>query len=119
MDQWRYDWDGFHTLLTGEIPLNLPFFTPMSLKRTRLTQKYVPSPICGQSRACFASGKEFDEIGMSRNHTDDLPTNTTTFYKLMRDSVGYHTMSCGKDYLFKGDINFPYFPGVDYSKRDG
>lgn len=119
LDQWRYDWDGFHTSPTGPIPLNLPFFTSMASKGTRFTQAYVPSPICGPVRACLASGKEFDEIGMKRNHADDLATNTTTFYKLMRDSAGYHTMTCGKDDLFKGDVHFPYFPGVDYSRHDG
>lgn len=119
LDQWRYDWDGFHNSPTGPIPLRLPFFTSMASKGVRFTQAYVPSPVCGPVRACLASGKEFDETGMNRNHADDLPTNTTTFYKLMRDSAGYHTMSCGKDDLFKGDVNFPYFPGVNYSRLDG
>jgi len=119
LDQWRYDWDGFHSSPTGPIPLKLPFYTSMASEGTRFTQAYVPSPICGPVRACLACGREFDESGMTRNHADDFPTNTTTFYKLMRDVAGYHVMTCGKDDLFKGDVNFPYFPGVNYSRRDG
>jgi len=118
LDQWRYDWDGFHSSPTGPIPIHLPFFASMASRGTRFSQAYVPSPVCGTVRACLASGKEYDHIGMNRNHADDLPTNTTTFYRLMRDE-GYHTMTCGKDDLFKGDFRFPYFPGIDYLSRDG
>lgn len=110
LDQWRYDWDGFHASPTGPIPLDLPFLRSSAAKGVRFTQAYVPSPLCAPSRACLASGKEYDSAGVPTNHADLFPVDQTTTYKLLRDTGGYHTMTVGKDDLLKGDPAFPYYP---------
>lgn len=112
LDQWRYDWDGRsdHVAPNGQVPLKLPFLSSAAANGTRFTKAFVPSPLCAPSRACLASGKEYDHAGMPQNHADQYPTNQTTFYKLLRDVGDYHVMSCGKDDLFKNDVNFPYYP---------
>ena len=91
LDQWRYDWDGHHHQTpTGPLPLRVPFLTEMGRRGTRFAQAYVPSPFCAPSRACVASGKELDDVGVITNHVNTLPTDTTTIYKLLRDEGGYH-----------------------------
>lgn len=58
LDQWRFDWDGWHPQTpTGELPLNLPFLREMGENGTRFVQAYVPSPFCSPSRACMAAGR--------------------------------------------------------------
>lgn len=115
LDQWRYDWDGLHPdTPTGHLPLAMPFLRECAQKGIRFTQAYVPSPLCAPVRACLASGKEYDHSGVSGNHADDLPLHTTTFYRLLRDDGDYHVMSCGKDDLFHGDVNFPFDPNLQY-----
>ena len=97
LDQWRYDWDGHHAQTpTGPLPLRVPFLEEMGRRGTRFTQAYVPSPFCAPSRACVASGKEIDDVGVITNHVNTFPTDTTTIYKLLRDQGGYHVMSAGK-----------------------
>ena len=114
LDQWRFDWDGHHPQTpTGPLPLRVPFLTEMGRRGTRFTQAYVPSPFCAPSRACVASGKEIDEVGVVTNHVNTFPTDTTTIYKLLRDEGGYHVMSAGKDDLYQGDSKFPFVP-IDY-----
>eukprot|EP01060_Flectonema_neradi_P024477 TRINITY_DN3335_c0_g1_i1.p1 TRINITY_DN3335_c0_g1~~TRINITY_DN3335_c0_g1_i1.p1 ORF type:complete len:536 (+),score=117.60 TRINITY_DN3335_c0_g1_i1:88-1608(+) len=99
-DQWRYDWDGFHTLNTGELPLNTPTLHQLAARGTRFTQAYVPAPVCAPSRSCLASGREYDEAGVPSNFQNDYPISQTTFYTLLKDA-GYHTMTTGKDDLTK------------------
>ena len=115
LDQWRYDWDGMHpNTPTGPLPLQMPFLQHAASIGTRFTQAYVPVPLCAPVRACLAAGKEYDQAGVLGNHADSFPIHQTTFYKLLRNDGNYHTMTCGKDDLFKGDERFPYFVGQHY-----
>lgn len=64
------------------------------------TQAIVPSPVCGPSRSCLASGMEYENCGVEVNRQPYRP-EITTHYRHLRDS-GYHTMACGKIDLHKG-----------------
>lgn len=118
LDQWRPDWDGHHPeTSTGPLPLNMPFLQEMGKRGTRFTQAYVPSPFCGPSRACVASGKEYDATGVLTNKRWDVQFETV--YKLLRDAGGYHTMTSGKDDLYDGDHAFPkYTSSLNYPHLD-
>ena len=110
LDQWRFDWDGWHPMTpTGELPLNLPFLREMGLNGTRFVQAYVPSPFCSPSRACMAAGREYDETGVMTNDGHDFSARIKTVYKLLRDSGKYHVMSAGKDDLYPNDKKFPKY----------
>ena len=98
-DQWRYDWDGFHSLNTGPLPLRMPNTQAVAKRGVRFTQAYVPAPVCAPSRSCLASGRQYDHTQVPSNG-HDFPQNTTTFYAVLR-SHGYHTMTTGKDDLTK------------------
>jgi arylsulfatase A-like enzyme len=82
-------------------------------KGIRFGQAYVPSPLCAPVRACLAAGKEYDQAGVPQNHGDDWPLQQETFYKILRDEANYTVMSCGKDDLYKNDINFPFYKKLD------
>jgi arylsulfatase A-like enzyme len=119
-DQWRGDWTSFHGL-----PLNMPTFDGLAKSGVRFTQAYVPSPLCAPSRACLASGKQYDEAGVPDNFSNDYPLNQTTIYQLLQ-AAGYHTMTAGKDDLTKATgmgLNGTYHAAAlgfsDYARSDG
>lgn len=114
-DQWRYDWDGFPTLPTGEIPLHMPVTKSLAERGVRFTQAYVPSPVCTPSRGALASGREYDHNPITKVMQDyKISTSNPTFYSLLRDA-GYHTMTVGKDDLQKksGLGFYTRYPGCD------
>merc|ERR1740120_99492 len=107
-DQWNPSWDGLHAeTATGPLPLLMPFLTRLAESGVRFEQAYVPSPTCGPSRACVASGKEYDATGVLKN--GPWKVKFTTVYKILRDAAGYHTMTCGKDHLNENDPSFPVY----------
>ena len=97
-DEWRYDWDTFHG---PGIPLRMPVFRELAARGTRFAHAVVPSPLCAPSRAALAAGKEYDHSGVLQNKDGDYDTNQTTWYRLLRDVAGYHTLTAGKDDLTK------------------
>ena len=115
LSQWRYDWDGLHPHgVKGNAPLKLDYFKEVAKTGTRFTQAYSPSPLTAPARACFAMGKEYDATGVLNADPNGLVLDkeeTTTFYKLLRDVGGYHTMMVGADELYPQDARFPTFPG--------
>eukprot|EP00931_Biecheleriopsis_adriatica_P020361 TRINITY_DN13632_c0_g1_i2.p1 TRINITY_DN13632_c0_g1~~TRINITY_DN13632_c0_g1_i2.p1 ORF type:complete len:607 (+),score=89.11 TRINITY_DN13632_c0_g1_i2:161-1981(+) len=94
-DEWRFDWDGFNS----DIPLKMPTLRKYASSGTRFKHAYVPAPLCAPSRACLASGREYDFSGVPGN-TVDIPVNQSTFYKQLQ-RAGYHVMMTGKDDLTK------------------
>lgn len=74
---------------------------------TRFSKAFVPSPLCAPSRACLASGREYDQAGVPDNFSNDFPLSIQTFYQLLHNS-GYYTMTSGKDDLTKASG-----PGID------
>ncbi|MEA2062147.1 MAG: sulfatase-like hydrolase/transferase [Gemmatimonadota bacterium] len=94
-DQHRFDWLGS----TPEIPVRTPNLDELSRLGVRFTRAFCASPLCAPSRACLASGKEYDRCRVVSNKVD-YPIDQTTFYTILRDS-GYHVAGCGKLDLHK------------------
>ena len=94
-DQHRFDWIG----ATPEIPVRTPNLDALAQRGIRFTRAFCPSPLCAPSRACLASGKEYDRCRVPSNKVD-YPLDQTTFYTLLRDSA-YHVAGCGKFDLHK------------------
>ncbi|PLP31103.1 choline-sulfatase [Klebsiella pneumoniae] len=89
-DQHRYDWLGGDPAL----PIRTPNIDSLIARGTRFRQGFVASPVCGPSRACLASGREFDHSGVGDNFTV-YPTSQATYYEKLRDA-GYFVGACGK-----------------------
>ncbi len=104
-DQQRPDWLGLGG--RGLAPLRTPNIDRLARDGVNFTRALVPSPVCAPSRACLASGREYDRCGV-RDNRDDYPLDQQTFYGLLRDS-GYHTMGVGKFDLSKNTGNW----GID------
>jgi arylsulfatase A-like enzyme len=99
-DQHRPDWvEG-----TPGIPVPTPSLSRLAALGTRFDRTLAASPVCAPSRACLASGREYDRCGVPGNGTS-YPLEQTTFYAKLRDS-GYHTMVCGKVDLNTGELAY-------------
>ena len=94
-DQHRFDWTG----LNRELPVRTPHLNALASRGVAFRKAVVASPLCAPSRACLASGREYERCGVPSNQAD-YPLEQTTFYRLLRDS-GYHVMACGKIDLHK------------------
>ena len=92
-DQLRPDW-----VLT-KMEVHTPNLEKLRKSGMNFTNAVVASPLCAPSRACLASGKEYDRCGAPGNDSN-YPLEQTTYYKLLRES-GYHVMGCGKLDLHK------------------
>ena len=95
-DQHRPDWLG----RTPSIPVPTPNMDRLAARGVDFAQTITPAPVCGPSRACLASGMEYENCGVAQNSVP-FPLDRTTFYRLLRES-GYHTMATGKIDLHKG-----------------
>ncbi len=104
-DQQRPDWLGLDG--RGLAALRTPNIDRLASDGVNFTRALVPSPVCGPSRACLASGREYDRCGVPGNGTD-YPLDQQTFYGQLRDS-GYHTMAVGKLDMSKNSGNW----GID------
>ena len=76
------------------IPVRTPNLDGLARRGVRFGKAVVSSPLCAPSRACLASGREYDRCGVPSNAAD-YPAGQTTYYRLLRDS-GYHVAGCGK-----------------------
>jgi choline-sulfatase len=94
-DQHRFDWTGLNRVL----PVKTPHLSALASRGVAFRNAIVASPLCAPSRACLASGREYDRCGVPSNQAD-YPLSQTTFYSLLRGS-GYHVMACGKVDLHK------------------
>ncbi|HTM50470.1 MAG TPA: sulfatase-like hydrolase/transferase [Bryobacteraceae bacterium] len=94
-DQHRFDWTGFNKNLA----VRTPNLDRLAQRGMRFTNAVVASPLCAPSRACLASGKEYENCRV-RDNTEDYPLDQKTYYTLLRES-GYHTAACGKIDLHK------------------
>lgn len=99
-DQQRADWLGG----TPGLPLRTPNLDELRRRGTQFTRAICPSPLCAPSRACLATGREYERCGV-RNNRNDLPAGTTTFYQRLRDA-GYHVAGCGKFDLHKASYSW-------------
>jgi len=94
-DQHRYDW----TSVNPRLDVRMPTLAALAKTGVAFRNAVVTSPLCAPSRACLASGKEYDRCGV-RDNGEDYPVQQPTFYAMLRES-GYHVMGCGKIDLHK------------------
>ena len=99
-DQHRFDFLGTNP----QLPMKTPNLNRLAEKGVRFTNAICPSPLCAPSRACLASGKEYDRCGVPNNQFD-YPLEQQTFYQLLQRS-GYHVAGCGKFDLHKASHNW-------------
>jgi len=99
-DQLRYDWIGGNP----QIPVRTPNLDWIARHGVRFDRAVVASPLCAPSRACLASGKEYDRCRVPSN-AYDYPLDQPTFYAMLRES-GYHVMGCGKFDLHKATLDW-------------
>ena len=98
-DQWRFDYTNnkFYNKINGK--LRLPNVDYVAKHGISFTHVIVPSPLCGPSRSCLITGKQYDKNGVKTN-ADELDPKHKTFYQLMH-KYGYYVMTSGKDDLTK------------------
>jgi len=96
-DQHRFDWVGY----LNRIPVRTPTLDAIAMEGVAFKNAVCPSPLCGPSRACLATGKRYDSCGVDGN-SDDLPPDVTTYYERLRDEAGYRVGGVGKFDLHKG-----------------
>lgn len=89
-DQHRWDW----TPANAEIPVPMPNLEALARRGLSVERAYCAAPVCAPSRACLASGMEYDDCGVPTNNLS-FPLDRQTFYGLLRES-GYHVLGCGK-----------------------
>lgn len=65
-----------------ELPLITPHLDELALNGVRFTRAFVGAPVCAPSRACLASGRQYDENTVPQNFHNDFDANVTTFYKV-------------------------------------
>jgi arylsulfatase len=77
-----------------------PHIDELAERGVRFTNTVCPVPTCGPSRACLASGYEYDRCGVPSNQTS-FPPGRSTYYERLRDDAEYHVSGCGKFDLHK------------------
>jgi arylsulfatase A-like enzyme len=95
-DQHRPDWVGFGP---AALPIETPSLARLAQTGTWFTNAVCAAPVCAPSRACLASGREYDRCGVVDNG-DNYPLDQPTYYGRLRDG-GYHVMGVGKIDLAK------------------
>ena len=81
-DELRYDWGGTRNnpyYTRAELPLRMPNIDALAERGVRFTRAIVPSPVCAPSRACLASGREYDPAGQGGNGASIAPTHDGDF----------------------------------------
>ena len=118
-DQHRPDWVPWQTAGTAgtqsapearELPLRMPHLATIAARGVRFSRALCPSPLCAPSRACLASGREYDRCGVLNNHFD-YPLEQPTYYQSLRDA-GYRVAGVGKFDLHKATMDW----GLDGSR---
>jgi len=94
-DQHRHDWLGSNPAL----PLRTPNLDALAARGVRFTNALCPSPLCGPSRACLASGQPYERCGVP-DHKHDYPLGQPTYYAALR-GAGYFVAGVGKFDLHK------------------
>jgi arylsulfatase len=105
-DQHRFDWLGTNL----NLPVRMPNLDRLAKNGVLFTRAFCPSPLCAPSRACLASGREYDHCRVPNNGYD-YPLDQSTFYGMLRDS-GYHVAGVGKFDLHKKTLDW----GLDGSR---
>lgn len=105
-DQWRFDWMPG----TAGLDLRLPHLRALTERGMRFTHAAVSSPLCAPSRACLASGQNYERCGVPDN-SFDYPLQQPTYYQSLR-AHGYSVLGVGKLDLHKKTMDW----GLDGSR---
>lgn len=93
-DQQRPDW--FE--MNPRIPVRTPHVSALAKRGRWLRNAICASPVCAPSRACLASGLEYDRCKVWGNDTYP-PDDMRTYHPRLRDEAGYHVMAVGKHHV--------------------
>jgi choline-sulfatase len=93
-DQQRPDW--FE--MNPDIPVRSPHVRALAQRGRWMRNAICPSPVCAPSRACLASGLEYDRCKVWGNDTYP-PRDMRTYHPRLRDEAGYHVMAVGKHHV--------------------
>lgn len=99
-DQLRADWVGPDNRGRAQTP-NID---ALMARGVHFTRAVCPSPLCGPSRACLATGLEFDRNPVPSNAYSIDPDGPNLYRQLAR--AGYEVMTCGKVDLLKGELDW-------------
>jgi choline-sulfatase len=77
------------------VPVRTPNFERLSERGVWFSNAVCPSPLCGPSRACLASGMEYDDCGYPQHGADVGFDLDATYYAPLRDEADYHVAGCG------------------------
>lgn len=88
-DQLRADWIGTNP----NVPVRTPHLASLAERGVQFTNAICPSPLCGPSRACLASGLEYPANWVTGNV--DYPLDQPTYYGRLRDEAGYEVIGVG------------------------
>jgi arylsulfatase A-like enzyme len=107
-DQLRADWVGPQNAGRARTP-NVD---ALMARGVTFRNAICPSPLCGPSRACLATGLEYDRNPVPNNdYSIDL--DGPNFYRQLA-AAGYDVLTCGKVDLLKGELDW----GADGLHRD-
>ena len=90
--------------INSDIPVRNPHIEKLAARGVNFTQAVCPSPMCGPSRACLASGRSYARAGVPSNQAN-YPLEQPTFYSILRES-GYHVAGAGKFDLHKPEFTW-------------
>ncbi|MDP6778646.1 MAG: sulfatase-like hydrolase/transferase [Candidatus Latescibacteria bacterium] len=93
-DQQRGDWYGTNP----DVPVRTPSMDALGERGVLFTNAVCPSPLCVPSRACVASGLEYERCGVPSNDAY-WPDGRPSYHRALRDQAGYHVMACGKFHI--------------------
>ncbi|MER6008199.1 sulfatase-like hydrolase/transferase [Nonomuraea angiospora] len=100
-DQHRYDWiEG-----TGDLPVRTPHLRRLAERGMTFRRAVTPAPLCAPARACLATGLDYDS-GPVPSNFHDLPPETRTYFRTLRDEAGYHVAGVGKFDLHKATFDW-------------
>src|SRR6056297_70795 len=83
----RGDWTEFNP----EIPIKTPNIKKFGGEGVYFNNAVCPSPLCSPSRICLAAERKYDNCEIADNN-QCYPLHHTSFYEILRDQAGYHTM---------------------------
>ncbi len=99
-DQWRGDW-------LHQPWLQLPVINGLAREGWTLRRCYTSSPQCVPARASWLTGKTPGELGVTQNIEYQVPEDSPSFVRQLRDNHNYQTALVGKTHWT------PHKEGID------
>jgi arylsulfatase A-like enzyme len=99
-DQLRADWFG----PGNRVGARTPNIDALIARGVNFTRAICPSPLCGPSRACIATGLEYDRNPVPTNAFSIAIEGPNLYRQLAR--AGYQVLTCGKVDLLKGELDW-------------